>query len=463
MSVTLHTSAHPAAVLDTVFLSWLENAALHIPRERRPTAVLVPFRSHAYFLKARALAAGVPLLGVHFLTPGELRDRLAQHLGVTARVPLREHLHLLLAAAAERGGAAGAGVVASPDVLLKAVDLLSAGGWDFAEAGPVALRPVVAEFGRLVERAGFRLMHDADRVLLAGARAAEPHFAALFIAGFDAQHWPLWPLLAAAAHVAESADVMLSDPRPEAEALDAAWIGTWEETFGSAAPVPAEPAPPTDAFTFLIGQNTAEHAQAIVAQALHFLADPACERLGILFPAAGALSRRVAALLAERAVPHDDSLAHQAPGPLEDAAWPAWLELQESPRLPALLRFLRAQPEKKFASLTLAVAEDALTRVFNDLLIDDLAVVAEYLTQHPRKRHATTLAAALRALPFLHARATLDEFIKESETVFRTLGWDFRATELVRLAADWRDALPLEIPRRTWLRWLRETLVSWRT
>src|SRR5438552_633374 len=136
MKVSLHTSAHPASVLDAVFLPWLKNAALNIARERRATAVLVPFRSHAYFLKARA-------------------------------------------------------------------------------------------------------------------RGAAPHFAALFIAGFDAQHWPLWPLLAAAAHAAESATVMLSDPRPEAEALDAAWIGTWEETFGSAAQVPAEPAPPTAAFTFL--------------------------------------------------------------------------------------------------------------------------------------------------------------------------------------------------------------------
>ena len=505
MSVSLHTSAHPAAVLDAVFLPWLENAALKIPRGRRVTAVLVPFRSHAYFLKARALAAGVPLLGVHFLTPGELRDRLARQVGTALRavrgasdseaagaaaaahippatslrsprtarsavptaalprVPLREHLHLLLAAAAERGGAAGAGVAASPDVLLKAIDLLSAGGWDFADAGPVALRPVVAEFERLVGRAGFRLMHDADRALLTAVRVAEPHFAALFITGFEAQHWPLWPLLAAAAYAAESATVMLSDPRPEAEALDAAWIGTWEETFGAASQVPAEAAPPAEAFTFLVGHNTAEHAQAIVAQALHFLADPACERLGILFPAAGALSRRVAALLAERAVPHDDGLAHQAPGPLEDAAWPAWLALQESPRLPALLRLLRAQPEKKFAGLPLAVAEDALTRVFNDLLIDDLAVVAEYLAHHPRKRHATALAASLRALPFLPERATLAEFIEKSDAVFRSLGWAARADELARLAADWRDALPLAVSRRAWLRWLRETLVSWRT
>ena len=205
MKVSLLTAAHPAAALAAVFLPWLKNVAAGAQRERRPVAVLVPFRSHAYFLKAHALAAGVPLLGVHFLTPGALRDRLARHLGSTARVPLREHLHLLLAAAAERCGEAGSGVAASPDVLLKAIDLLSAGGWKFADAGPVALRPVVAEFERLVARAGFQLMHDADRTLLTGTRAAEPHFAALFVTGFDGLHWPLWPLLSAAAQAAASA------------------------------------------------------------------------------------------------------------------------------------------------------------------------------------------------------------------------------------------------------------------
>lgn len=462
MKVSLLTAAHPAAALDAVFLPWLKNVAAGAQRERRPVAVLVPFRSHAYALKAHALAAGVPLLGIHFLTPGALRDRLARHLGATARVPLREHLHLLLAAAAERCGEAGSGVAASPDVLLKTIDLLSAGGWKFADAGPAALRPVVAEFERLVARAGFQLMHEADRTLLAAARHAEPHFAALFVTGFDGLHWPLWPLLAAAVQTAAHATVILTEPRTEAQTLDAAWIGTWEETFGASAPIPAETAEPAREFAFLVGQNTAEHAQAVVAKALHFLADPACEQLGILFPVAGALSRRVATLLAEHDVPHDDGLAHQAPGPLEDAAWPAWLELQESPRLPAFLRFLRAQPDKPFAGLALADAEDALARTFGDLLIDDLAVVAEYLAHHPRKRHAPALAAALRALPWLPAHATLAAFIARTGEIFRALDWPARADELTRLAADWRDALRLEISRRAWLRWLRETLVSWR-
>ena len=481
MSTALHTAAHAASAHESVFLPWLKNAAAIASGQRQPVAVVVPFRSDAYYLKARALSAGIGLLGVHFITPGELRERLSRHLSITTRVPIREHLHLLLATAAERCGDAGASVAASPDRLLKAVDLVSAGGWDFSQTGPAALRPIVADFEKLARDAGFQTMHAADRALLQRARATRPHFAALFITGFDAAHWPLWPLLAAATFSAKSATVCLTDPRPEAETLDATWIGTWEETFGAAAPVPADDTPrplvevlqltttqqdrePAREVEFLIGHDTVEHARAVVTKALHFLADPACERLGIIFPAAGALSRRVAALLADLEIPHNDGLAHQTPGDLEDAAWPAWLALQESPRTPALLRFLREYhaPANLFGGTPLAEIEDTLTRLFNDLLFDDLAVVAEFFTQHPRKRHAASIADGIRALPSLPERATLETFITESRDIFQELGWQKRADELIRLAQDWNASRALQISRRTWLRWLRETLVSWR-
>ncbi len=464
MNVSLHTSALAAIAHAEVFAPWLENAARTSAKTRQPIAVLVPLSADAYALKARALATGTGLLGIHFLTPGKLRDLLARHLALTTRTPLREHLRLLLATAAERVGKDAAPIAASPDQLLKAIDLIGSGGWSFAEAGPARLRPVVAEFHRLLDAAGFSMMHDADRALLAAAPSAPPLFSALFVTGFNALHWPLWPLLEAAARSAENATVCLTDPRTEAEDLDAAWIGTWEETFSPSSPIASHQSHSShpESVTFLVGRDTAEQARAIVAQALQFLADPACERLGILFPATGALPRRVAALLAEHAVPHHDGLAHQAPGELEDAAWPAWLALQESPRLPALLRFLHSRAEENFAGLEVAKAADELQRVYQEILLDDLSVLAAYLACHSRRHHAPALAAALDALPFLPDRATLADFIERSGAIFRDLGWKRRAEELQRLAADWRGALKLAISRHAWLRWLGEILVSWR-
>src|SRR6188768_1357755 len=122
MIVSLHTSALASHAHDAVVLPWLKAAARQAPRSARAVAVLVPLRADGYYLKARALQAGVDLFGVHFLTPSDVRDRLAGHLGQKFRVPLREHLRLLLATAAERvterhEDAAAAGVAASPDQL----------------------------------------------------------------------------------------------------------------------------------------------------------------------------------------------------------------------------------------------------------------------------------------------------------------------------------------------------------
>jgi len=466
MNVALHTSALATTADEAVFLPWLKRVAAQAAEQQQPSAVLVPLRADAYALKARALSAGLGLFGVHFLTPGEVRDRLAQHLGKDLRVPLREHLRLLLATAAERvnerrSDEATASVAASPDQLLKAIDLIGAGGWSFSEAGPARLRPVVAEFQRLLTATGFDLVSDADRALLESSRTAEPLFANLFVTHFDALHWSLWPLLEASVRSSEKAVVCLTEPQSEVEALDAVWIGTWEETFGSAQPVAGDPPAPAKAIDFLIGKDTAEQARAVVAKAIHYLADPACERLGILVPGAGALARRIATLLAELEIPHHDGVAHHAPGPLEDHAWPAWCALQQDPRVSSLLRFLQAYdaPEKLFTGQSLTTTTEALQRAFNDLLIDDLAILADALDggRHP------ALTAGLRGLPFLPERDTLGAFITKTGAIFERLGWTERAAELPRLTRDWQPIAQLSVSRRTWLSWLSETLSSWHT
>ncbi|MEO7319521.1 MAG: PD-(D/E)XK nuclease family protein, partial [Chthoniobacteraceae bacterium] len=99
---------------------------------------------------------------------------------------------------------------------------------------------------------------------------------------------------------------------------------------------------------------------------------------------------------------------------------------------------------------------------YQEILIDDLSVLATYFARHSKRHHAPALAAALEALPFLPERAPLSKFIERSGEIFHDFGWTFREEELQRLAADWRDALKLTISRHAWLRWLGETLVSWR-
>jgi hypothetical protein len=488
MPVSLYTSPLASLAQEELFLPWLKEIAAQAAMSSRLTAVVVPHRADAYHLKSLALTNHIGLWNVRYLTPSDLRKQLAHHLSLSPRIPLREHLRLLLATAAERveeathTPAAGS-VAASPDQLLKAIDLIGQSGWDFTTAGPRHLQPIVAEFRRLLAAAGFQMVHDADRAALAASRHATPLFEDLFVIGFHALHWPLWPLLETAVRLAERASVCLTDPRFEAEALDAAWIGTWEEAFGIAQPIEAESSPsplaealrlpdsaaaraqraatPVKEIEFLVGLDTSAHAEAIAARAIQYLADPACERLGLLFPAAGALSRRVANLLAEAGIAHDDGLAYQAPGPLERGSdWDAWHSLQENPRVPVLLQFLRARGGKAFGKLTFDNAIYELQRAFQELLIDDLGVLAEFLARHPREG-SRALSEALHDLPLLKERGTLGEFFQQTDTILRECGWKERAEAVQRFKADWQASLDLVVSRRTWLRWLRETLVSW--
>lgn len=488
MRVTLHSSPTFAPAWDAVFLPWLRKAAAVAWQQPRPTLVLVPMRSDASMLKSKLLAAGEHALGIEFVTPARLRPTLAQMLRITLRAATRENLRLLLAVSAESFTshrddgirAAARAAASSPDALLHAIDQANAGGWNFGEVGPASLRPIVAEFERQLDACGFAMMHDIDRELHRAARRATPGLANLFVGGFSAAHWPIWPLLVAATSLAENATVCLLEPRDEAADLDRAWIGTWEETFGASSPVEAEsPAAarfadllrvsespgkverarktPAREVEFLVGQNTPEQARAIVAKTLQFLADPACERIGMLFPRAGSLAREVARLLAEMEIAHDDVIGQLKPPPFPEAGWNEWLALQESARLEPLIRFVRASgaPEL-FSRVEAEEIENALRRAFGEILIDDLRAIAAALLEFDKRDSAAAIARSLQRFPLLPERGSLADFVARTLEIFDALGWQLRAAELRRHAAEWSEKAAFAISRRAFLRWLAD-------
>src|SRR5689334_6698616 len=135
MQVSLHTSALASTAHEAIFIPWLKRVAASAATSSRLTAVLVPHRADAYYLKSLALSNRMGLWNLRFLTPNDVRNHLAQHLPSPPRIPLREHLRLLLATAAERlaapaGSEAAVSVAAAPDALLKAIDMIGQAGWD---------------------------------------------------------------------------------------------------------------------------------------------------------------------------------------------------------------------------------------------------------------------------------------------------------------------------------------------
>src|SRR5438874_10641305 len=340
-SVSLHIGSSFASAWESVLLPWLKRVARASLEIREPVAVVIASRAQADFLRKQFLARGITLLGIKFLTPPQLRELLLR--GGTLKLPLREHLRLLLAITADelanknRNSSIQASVAKSiahdPDNFLRAFDQLRAAGCELRELDPPILRELATTFETRIRESGFALVQEADRFLVETANEAAIEFGDLLVSDFDGAHWPLWPLLRATVLRSRRATVLLKNPRDEARDLDEAWIGTWEEHFGetdatpllpnetiafseltqpleSAAAVTARKSEPLPHVHFLMGRDASEQARAIAAVALSFLNESTCESIGILLPGPGALARLVAQALDALVILHTDSIRH---------------------------------------------------------------------------------------------------------------------------------------------------------
>jgi len=465
----------PEDAWENVVRPWFENVA-SCALQNQPAAVVTASRIQAYFFRSRLLAEGRSLFGVRFLSPAQLRNDLLW--GCDLRVPLREHLRLLLAVTAEEFSNSkreeetllvAKSVARYPDRFLRALDELRAAGWSLDEIDSVGLREIAARFEQKVRDCGFTFIHDADRAALAHAQKSQRLFADLLLFGFDAAHWPLWPLLQSATVSATDATVVLSDPRDEARDLDETWVGTWEDTFGPANVIPAvktsspaplaEPLPlPVSQVYFGVGRDTTQQARAVVALAAQFVADKRCDRLGIVFSGPGALPRLVGTFLESAGIAHNDGIAHLAPSAFDDDAWRAWLELQRAPRLRPLFQFLRATERQVFEGILVSQLQDTLQRAYNQVLIDDVELLSDYCASSPELRHGNAAARELGKIRFLPETALLTEFLSQTRTAFLTLRWKERWNELERLSRNWKNRLAGKFSKILYLRWLQELL-----
>src|SRR5262249_8575688 len=150
--VSLLLSPSPEAAWEQVVRPWFEKIAADGLREERPIVVVTASRSQAYFVRSQLLEAGKNLLGVKFLSPPQLRELLLR--GRDVNVPLREHLRLLLAIAAEELASENGNdedaliaksIARDPDHFLRALDQLRAAGWSFEEIDAPPLRAIAAK------------------------------------------------------------------------------------------------------------------------------------------------------------------------------------------------------------------------------------------------------------------------------------------------------------------------------
>ena len=160
-------------------------------------------------------------------------------------------------------------------------------------------------------------------------------------------------------------------------------------------------------------------------------------------------------------IPHNDGVGHMVPGIFESAEWQAWIELQRAPRLNSFLRFLNALPDPAVVSpkISRQVFEKVLHEGYGEILLDDLELLREFCAARMDDK-SQSAAEALRALPFLPARATFAQFLEQTHTALTHLEWKQHALELANVAHDCSQSLDVKFPRALFLRWLEEAAVA---
>ena len=463
--LALSLAESPRDAWENVIAPWFERVVPDCWKHNLPAVIVVPTRGHANALKERLLRRGRSHLGLHFITPTSLREMLWSDDTTPPGEP--EHLRLLLAiAAAEMPDDLTAKAVArSPGPLLRALDRLQTAGWKFEQLALPSFAPLVRRFNELMKQCGFVLPGEIDRMRLQKTTKSSRKFSDILIAGFDGAHWANWFLLRAAVELAENATVVLDYPSEKFSRADELWIGSWEETFGEAEPIAARHSPgeaffseaemrgDTRRINFFVGADASEQAGAIALTALRFLAQRDDARLGIVFAQPGALPRLVGAELTRLGLPHNDALAHFAPGIFETAEWRAWLELQASPRIASFLGFFNALTNRSeiFPDLRATEIEDVLRRAHSEVLIDDLDILREFCSG--KQAHVATAIHSLGQLP---PRATLTEFLQLTEAACTRLGWTQHWIAIASHAGEWIEKVPADFSRDLYLRWLSE-------
>jgi len=461
--------------------SWFQAAARDALQSDLPSAVVVPSRPYAAFLKHCLLREGISVAGVRFWTPGESRLFLLQRQPDTPAVISREDLHLLLSSVAESvSGKIASSAARDASGLMTARDLLDTGGYGRDSFEGEEIRSLLAAFEERLQDGRLCTAQQVDRSLLERARRRDqPWLGRLLLMGFDGAHWEYWNLLRALVDAAAESTCCLLGPRFRSEHIDQTWIGSWEQVYGPAAPVgdptpvPVKPfaalagrletdidgapgASPRAPVTFLVGSDLHEEAEAVIEQTLRFLSEPACDRLGIVFPAAGGLSRTVAARLSALGIPYHDSIGHWSSPSSEDQAWQAWIEFQRHPTAATLLELAaRASRAIDLLSTGLDEARSLLEEAYTTLMMDDLPVMASFLQASGREA-AEALGRRLASLPLLPDQGNLDDFLEATVRAVEPLGLGAIAAAQELASAELRGLMRQPFSRSIYLRWLAD-------
>ena len=435
------------------------------------TAIICPSDALVACLKQHLLDAGFSIVGAFFLTPGSLRLHLLNTFKVKSAyrpLALREDLHLLVQSVAEclSNNPTARVVARDPALFMGLYDILASVGRSAESLPSDSLKEIARAFEQRLSKARLRTTQQTDGWLLKSLKNHPPIFDTGLFYGFTTMHWPLFSLLRAAMAATQQVDCCLIQGHDDR--ADSSWLGTWEEHLGSALPLPAKlecPRPfeplvrrielcspaasgsKADQRAIIrIGVNLKAEAEAVCMQALSFLSQEQCSRLGIVFAQASPLVREVAALLTQRGVPHHDTLGYLSAATAEQQLLGAWVQFQQKRQYDALCNFIEALRSQN--GLTAPQAQCCLRGLQSalvDVRTDDYAVLA------------AKAPAVVRDLPgagLLPCAATLEDFLSKTFAVLCEIGCSSTAEQLKLHAHRCSHLHSVSFSRENFLSWL---------
>jgi hypothetical protein len=440
-----------------------------------PAVVLAPDVTRLGWLKRTWLAeGGGPLLGVRFWTPGQLRRHLLKHFHAGLHLATAEDLKL--AAQLELAGEAEEtplGVVAQqPDGFLAAWDAwLAAHGESTLFARPWQQLP--ARLARRLRQLGLISVREVDAGLAAEPAAATPLLGPLLLDGFTALEAPLYGLLRAAMHQAESS--LFTVPLARDRNLELAWIGTFERAFGVAFEglstveeaslfaswaersefgILAEDSP--KGASFRLFQSRSDEVRALVRRTCEWVRDPHCKALGIVLPNEPLLVRAVAEELLAAGVPIHDTFGFFPAVDEGERLFAAWVAYQRTGQLVEADAFLEVLLDTGRVDVETGAGIRRAWRWARDRsLSDEISILSALLEIDPDRPETAALAVSwAQSWVRLPDSASIPLFLDLVEPAFAKWGGEGEfADNRAAWSSTW-ETVSEPVERSIFLAWL---------
>lgn len=441
-SATLWEYYHVNDAWDKVLRAWFLNA-LKTPHAK--TVFVAPSIAAIQSIKRRLLEDNIPVVGIHFLAPGQARNYLKKQLTLNAPLALREDLLLCLRLAAISLPPAPFinSILQETDSALKLWDDLSTAGSTASENPPSTLTQILNQANKLLEAVGLNTTQSFDRNLLS---QKHPVIDNLCIFGFTWRHWNRFNLLLSSVNMAQ--DSLLCFPAVESTTQAAqSWKESWETQASPFQPIPeannhnmpfaslalqAEfpdntfidtSIDPKDAFPAIyLCQNITQEADLIYQTTLKHLAENSNAHIGIIFPSEGSsLAREIAFRFEKNNIPHLNNFGYENRSDPAELLLINWCQFQQSRELIDWVTFLDSLAlfNSKFLDST-SQLKQLLLNAFRETLTDDTLIILAYINQKTLSTEVTQLLQTFTLLPeYIEATG-----FQTTITQLHQLGWD---------------------------------------